>query len=227
MHRIAILIVMMKIIWVTKVIFKNFLRYLLLKIGKKYKMKEDIQEEDVTERTDKASDLQSPKYEFIDWQSSLKLNNKKKNFNDDSINNSPKNNKEKTLKGIIDLPFVQTTSICDQDLFNQTTIFKNSETNKHYNDKENQIKHSNSKKSLSSSRGHKDNQSISPPKNDKLTSLEYRLVGANKTIKVLEKDNRLKDEKIQELIKELEKKNKLIDMQQVLSYHLHKLKFNM
>jgi hypothetical protein len=57
----------------------------------------------------------------------------------------------------------------------------------------------------------------SPPKYekmDKATSLEYRLMGANKAIKSLENQLKLKDEKIQELLKEIDKKNKVIELQQ-------------
>ena len=63
----------------------------------------------------------------------------------------------------------------------------------------------------------------SPPKYekmDKTTSLEYRLMGANKAIKSLENQLKLKDEKIQELLKEIDKKNKIIELQQSNSVNI-------
>lgn len=49
----------------------------------------------------------------------------------------------------------------------------------------------------------------------KIATLEYRLIGANKTIKSMEREMKIKDEKIQEVLKELEKKNRFVDMMQV------------
>ena len=86
----------------------------------------------MTERTNKASDFQSPNYEFVDWQSSAKLNKKSKKIEDNSVNNSPNKHKQKNSKSLIDLPFSQATPASDLDLFNQTTIFKNNETKKHF-----------------------------------------------------------------------------------------------
>lgn len=59
--------------------------------------------------------------------------------------------------------------------------------------------------------------SISPPKTDKMdkvTSLEYRLAGANKAIRALENELKSKNDKINELTRLIEKKNRQIDLQQ-------------
>ena len=50
-----------------------------------------------------------------------------------------------------------------------------------------------------------------------MQSLEMRLQGQLKALKALEKDNRLKDEKIKDLLLDLEKKNKIIEIYQVTS----------
>jgi len=49
---------------------------------------------------------------------------------------------------------------------------------------------------------------------DKVQSLEQRLLGANKAVKSLESELKRKDEKIQELLKDIEKKNRIIETQQ-------------
>ena len=75
---------------------------------------------------------------------------------------------------------------------------------------------SSKRKSVTGSTGRKSRSNNSPPayeKMDKVSSLEARLAGANKTIKALEADLRVKNEKILDLGKEIEKKNKLIDSQ--------------
>jgi len=177
--------------------------------------------EPITERTEGGlSDIHSPKYEFVDWQSSEKSKRYNKTENR-SESNSP--NKEKDRNS--NMPFSQTTPVVNKELFLKTTLINSNGTKemKDLLDKENVNSQNRLAQSLApsqrssksvSTRSKQKEQSMSPPKTDKVSSLEYRLVGANKAIKSLEKDLKGKDEKIHELMKEIEKKNKIIDMQQ-------------
>ena len=79
----------------------------------------------------------------------------------------------------------------------------------------------NNQESLSPTRGKENKENFSNSANNqqippnKIATLEFRLVGANKTIKSMEKELKMKDDKIQELLKEIEKKNRLFEMLQV------------